>query len=106
MADLHSDHTVVFLPDTMINTHIFSSLYDKSSVPSTAFLDRRFDAFVATDLDALVESSVLKKGEQTELVEARHSSASRFTMQMLLEEEQRGNRTHQPLTPHSSAAQT
>ena len=31
------------------------------AVPSTEFLDRRFDVFVVTDLDALVEISVFKK---------------------------------------------
>lgn len=33
------------------------------AVPSTEFLDRRFDVFVVTDLDAPVEISVLKKRE-------------------------------------------
>lgn len=46
------------------------------AVPSTEFLDRRFDVFVVTDLDALVEISVFKKRkkEKKKLTDAPHSN--------------------------------
>lgn len=37
------------------------------AVPSTEFLDRRFDVFVVTDLDALVEISVFKKKKEKKI---------------------------------------
>lgn len=45
------------------------------AVPSTEFLDRHFDVFVVTDLDALVEISFFKKKrKEKKLIDAPHSN--------------------------------
>lgn len=40
---------------------MFRHLYDTFAVPSNEVLDRRFEVFVAIDLGALLETSVLKR---------------------------------------------
>ena len=69
------------------------------AVPSTEFLDRRFDVFVVTDLDALVEISVLKKREwKKKLIDAPQSNImSRFIIQA----QGRTNRKHNNIRTRS-----
>lgn len=85
-----------FLLDIMIKAKklisIFSATYTVNfAVPSTEFLDRRFDVFVVTVLDTLVEISVLKKREWKKLIDASHNNTmSRFITQAPLGEEHTG----------------
>lgn len=55
------------------------------SVPSSEFLDRRFDAFNVEDLDAPTEMSALKKREKNQLAHCT-SALTEVTSHALLEE--------------------
>ena len=67
------------------------------AVPSTEFLDRRFDVFVVTDLDALVGISVFKKKNEKKLTDAPHSNITHMHHEQIYYSSARkepiGNRT-------------
>lgn len=64
----------------------------KFAVPSMEVLDRRFDVFVAIDLDVLLETSVLKRMKKINWCLTQRST-SRFMNQALLKEEQETEQT-------------